>query len=119
MPAQVDHDERRRELADVAIELIAEAGLDGASVRKIAARAGYSTVVVAHYFRNKEELLRQAFEHTIEQTARQIDAAMAGGADVRTALETGYLAVGLDVPPSIVINAGRIAAHRVAKEHAL
>lgn len=88
MPAVVDHDERRRQLAEVAIELIAETGLEGASVRAIAGRAGYSSVVVAHYFRNKAELLRQAFEYTIEQTTRQIDAVLAQGGGVGAALET-------------------------------
>lgn len=87
MPAYVDHDKRRAELIEVAIDLIAEQGLEGASVRAIAGRAGYSTVVVSHYFRNKAELLRQAFEQTIEQTATRIDQAIASGADVATALE--------------------------------
>ncbi|MFM2409292.1 MAG: hypothetical protein RL481_120 [Pseudomonadota bacterium] len=93
MPAVVDHNKRRRELIVVAIELIAEAGLNGASVRAIAARAGYSTMVVEHYFRNKAELLRQAFEYTIEQTERRVDSVMAGGADARAALET-FLPIG-------------------------
>ncbi|CDO38595.1 TetR/AcrR family transcriptional regulator [Novosphingobium sp. KN65.2] len=87
MPVYVDHAKRRAELIEVAIELIAESGLEGASVRSIASRAGYSAVVVAHYFRNKSELLRQAFERTIELTGVRIDEAISAGSDVLATLE--------------------------------
>lgn len=87
MPIYVDHAQRRAELVAVAIDLIAENGLESASVRSIASRAGYSAVVVAHYFRNKAELLRQAFERTIELTAIRIDEAIAAGCDVLATLE--------------------------------
>lgn len=87
MPIQVDHAERRNFLIEVAIDLIAEEGMDGASVRSIARRAGFSTVVVAHYFRNKAELLRQAFEHTVESTEKRIEPVIAAGADAAEALE--------------------------------
>lgn len=87
MPIYVDHAQRRAELVAVAIDLIAENGLESASVRSIASRAGYSAVVVAHYFRNKAELLRQAFDHTIESTERRMEPLIADGVDVVAALE--------------------------------
>ena len=52
-----DHDKRRREIADVAVRLIAREGLEAVTVRRIAAEVGYSTTVVTHYFKNKHELL--------------------------------------------------------------
>ncbi len=61
MPRVVDHDARRAEVAAVAADLIAERGLDGVSVRDVAAAGGYSTTVVTHYFASKRELLLHAY----------------------------------------------------------
>ena len=61
MPRVVDHEARRAEVAAVAADLIARRGLDGVSVRDVAAAGGYSTTVVTHYFASKRELLLQAY----------------------------------------------------------
>lgn len=50
MPKIVDHDQRRRELAEAAWKVITEVGIDGATTREIARASGYSTGVLAHYF---------------------------------------------------------------------
>jgi AcrR family transcriptional regulator len=57
MPKFVDHDRRRREVAEVAAQLISEGGPDAVTVRSVAQAAGYSTAVVSHYFADKRELL--------------------------------------------------------------
>jgi AcrR family transcriptional regulator len=54
--------ERREEIVDAAVSVIARDGLSSASLRSIAREIGYTTGVVMHYFRDKEELLVAAAE---------------------------------------------------------
>lgn len=61
MPLIVDHDERRRHVAGIASGLIARQGLYAVTVRDVARAAGYSTKIVSHYFKDKDELLRFVF----------------------------------------------------------
>jgi AcrR family transcriptional regulator len=60
VPKVVDHDQRRAEIVEAAGRLIARHGLGAATVRKIAAEAGYSSGVIDHYFADKDDLLLQA-----------------------------------------------------------
>jgi AcrR family transcriptional regulator len=53
---------RHAEIVDAAIRVIARDGLTGASLRSIAREIGYTTGVVMHYFKDKEELLMAAAE---------------------------------------------------------
>ncbi|MFZ1663209.1 MAG: TetR family transcriptional regulator C-terminal domain-containing protein [Paracoccaceae bacterium] len=56
-------EERRRDqLIAAALDLIAESGTDGATVRAIAARAGVTQGLIRHYFSSKEELTRAAYD---------------------------------------------------------
>jgi AcrR family transcriptional regulator len=57
MPRVVDHDERRRDIADVAIRLLARDGAAGLSLRSIAAELGGSLTMVTHYYANRQELM--------------------------------------------------------------
>ena len=57
----IDHEERRREIAKVTIDLIASEGLAAATIRRIAGEAGSSTTPITHYFDDKHELLVYAF----------------------------------------------------------
>lgn len=76
MPRIVDHDERRRHVAAVAARLVADGGIDAATVREVAAAAGTSTAIVCHYFRNKRELLQLTFAHAAGRARRRIDAVL-------------------------------------------
>lgn len=60
MPKVVDHDERREEIVAAAGRVIARLGLEATTVRRIAAEAGYSSGVLDHYFRGKDDILLQA-----------------------------------------------------------
>lgn len=53
---------RHDEVVDAAVRVIARDGLSGASLRSIAREIGYTTGVVMHYFKDKEELLVAAAE---------------------------------------------------------
>ena len=45
------------------LDVVAESGLEGASIRAIAARAGVSIGTVQHYFKTKDEMLQHAYRH--------------------------------------------------------
>jgi AcrR family transcriptional regulator len=75
--AEFDHDERRREIAHVAIGLIAREGLEAATVRRIAAEVGFSTTIVTHYFADKQELLLWAYRTVDEWGRERFEEAMA------------------------------------------
>lgn len=60
MPKVVDHKERRRELAKAVWQVILRDGVEGVSVRNVAAEAGWSTGALRHYFETKEDLLASA-----------------------------------------------------------
>jgi AcrR family transcriptional regulator len=68
----VDHDERRREIADAVLRLAATAGLESVSLRHVAAEAGISMGRVQHYFRSKDEMLVFAFEHQARRHEERI-----------------------------------------------
>jgi AcrR family transcriptional regulator len=57
MPKIVDHDKRRDEIALVACRVVAEHGLDQATIVRIAREAGYTTGMVAHYFDTKQDII--------------------------------------------------------------
>ena len=75
--AESDHDQRRRAIAHVAIDLIAREGLEAATVRRIAAEVGFSTTIVTHYFAGKQELLLWAYRAVDEWARERFDEAMA------------------------------------------
>ena len=71
MPKIVDADQRRQELAAAAARVIARAGVDAASMREIAAEAGWTTGTLVHYFANKHELLDFTLRASIERRSAQ------------------------------------------------
>ncbi|GAA4368812.1 TetR/AcrR family transcriptional regulator [Paeniglutamicibacter cryotolerans] len=89
MPRLVDHSERRRAIIETTWQLIAERGIENASMRDIARACGYAAPgVLAHYFPNKNELLLASYELICERTNERIDAATVGrrGLDALLAL---------------------------------
>jgi AcrR family transcriptional regulator len=59
--AQVKDAEKRRAIRDAAVAEVIDGGLSGASVAKIAKRAGVSAGTIYLYFPNKDELLQQVY----------------------------------------------------------
>lgn len=68
MPKIVDHDVQRVKFAEAAMRLIARLGLEGVTMRAVAAEAGLSYGSLFHYFDSKDELLMHAIRLT---TSRQ------------------------------------------------
>ena len=60
MPKTVDHEQRRRELAEALWRIARRDGLEAATVRHVAAEAGASVGLVQHYFTSKDEMLQFA-----------------------------------------------------------
>lgn len=73
----IDHDQRRSEIAVIAIDLIAREGLGAATIRRIAGEAGFSTAAVTNYFADKDELLVWAFEVLSAEGEQRFDAELA------------------------------------------
>ncbi|RUW96955.1 TetR family transcriptional regulator, partial [Mesorhizobium sp. M8A.F.Ca.ET.059.01.1.1] len=52
---------RRQDLIEATLDSVAEYGLQGATLRTIALRAGVTAGLIRHYFPGKEELLQEAY----------------------------------------------------------
>jgi AcrR family transcriptional regulator len=70
MPKKVDHDARRRLIADALMQVAAEQGLEAVSLRHVAAAAGVSAGMVQHYFRTKDEMM--AFALAVVRDRNQV-----------------------------------------------
>ncbi|PWK74393.1 AcrR family transcriptional regulator [Streptomyces sp. CG 926] len=74
MPKQVDHVGRRRLIAEAVCHLADERGLEGVTLRDVAARAQVSMGAVQRCFRTKEEMLVFALGHIGEQIMERVQA---------------------------------------------
>ncbi|MFG2713566.1 TetR/AcrR family transcriptional regulator [Streptomyces goshikiensis] len=74
MPRQVDHADRRRRITDAVCELADERGLEGVTLRDVAARAEVSMGAVQRCFRTKEEMLVFALGHIGERIGGRVRA---------------------------------------------
>lgn len=73
MPKIVDHEKRRKMIAEATWRVICEHGMEGATVRKIAKEAGMSLGALQHYFTNQNELLSYAMKLVQERAAIRIN----------------------------------------------
>lgn len=85
-PAPVDHDARRADLTAILLQLIAERGLEGASIRALAAAAGVSIGAVQHYFASKGDLLLLAYRRAGEDQTRRAAKIVAAARSARAAI---------------------------------
>ncbi|WP_327153889.1 TetR/AcrR family transcriptional regulator [Streptomyces tubercidicus] len=63
MPKKVDHEARRQEISEALWRIAGSRGLDGTSLRDVAAEAGISLGRLQHYFRTRDEMLLFALQH--------------------------------------------------------
>jgi AcrR family transcriptional regulator len=78
MPAAVDHDVRRREVAEAVWRVLATTGFAGLSLRAVATEMGATTGLLTHYFASKRELVEHALDVVHQRTAPRMEAAGAG-----------------------------------------
>lgn len=75
MPRIVDAAARRDAFVEVAADLIAAEGLEGASLRRVAAAAGCTTGAVTHYFGSREVLLAAVLRQAHDAAQARMEAA--------------------------------------------
>jgi AcrR family transcriptional regulator len=102
MPRRVDHEERRRQIADALLRTAATRGLHATGMREVAAEAGVSVRLVQYYFGTKEELLLAAMQHLAARfgaraTARFREATGSGGPPSPRDIIAAILTEGLPV----------------------
>lgn len=73
MPKIVDRDAQRVKFAEAAMSLIARNGLEGVTMRAVAAEAGLSYGSLFHYFKSKDELLMHVIRHSTALQTRRIN----------------------------------------------
>ncbi|MBD3943851.1 TetR family transcriptional regulator C-terminal domain-containing protein [Microbacterium sp. NEAU-LLC] len=88
MPKIVDHDERRRQIADAVYRVTARSGLDAVSLRHVAAEAGVTAGMVQHYFPSKDDMLAHAMEVARQRYEERFTAAVAALGPDATPRET-------------------------------
>jgi len=76
VPKRVDHEERRRLIAEAVRRIAADRGLEAVSLGEVAAEAGISKGLVQHYFPAKDAMLR----YTTATLHEQVESRIANGA---------------------------------------
>lgn len=67
MPKEVDHALRRKQLLEAVWRVVVRDGLEGATVRGMAEETGWSAGVLAHYFKDKDDILESALRLAYER----------------------------------------------------
>lgn len=73
-PKTIDLETQRHLVANAAIKVISETGLEGCKLRDVAREAGITTGAVTHYFDNKEAVLEAALAEAVNRTLARINA---------------------------------------------
>ena len=73
MPKIVDHDLQREKFAEATMSLVARDGLEGVTMRAVAAEAGLSYGSLFHYFNSKDELLMHAVRHSTSLQTKRVN----------------------------------------------
>lgn len=82
MPARVDRDARRRDVAEAVWRVLATGGFPALSIRAVAAEMGASTGLVTHWFGSRDDLV----DHALELLHERTDASLGEQADLRARL---------------------------------
>ncbi|MET9325224.1 TetR family transcriptional regulator C-terminal domain-containing protein [Tsukamurella sp. NPDC003166] len=77
MPRQVDHDERRRQIAEAVWRLAMRGGLEQVTLRQVAAEADVSARLLQYYFGTRDQVLLGALEILNADAERQAKGRMA------------------------------------------
>ncbi|PZD95853.1 TetR family transcriptional regulator [Paenibacillus sambharensis] len=73
MPKNVNHEEKKDQIAEAAWRVILNHGMEGASVRNIAVEAGISVGALRHYFATQDELLVYAMTLVTEKVKERVE----------------------------------------------
>ncbi|MDQ4214564.1 TetR/AcrR family transcriptional regulator [Microbacterium capsulatum] len=106
MPKIIDHDQRRREIVEVAKGIILKGGFEAATMRSIASEAGFANGALKHYFPGKESIVAATFETILAQISEGIQEAGSAPESAEAALR-GFLDATIPGDPE-QIAAGRV-----------
>lgn len=82
VPARVDPESRRRDVAEAVWRVLERQGFAGLSMRSVAAEMGATTGLVTHWFGTKDELV----DHALEVLHERTDASLGEHASLRARL---------------------------------
>ena len=85
MPATSTAFSGKASLTDSVLRIVAERGLDGVTIREVAAASGVSIGTVQHHFHSKDDLLAAAFQEVVRRTRGRLEDIRLGS-DVRANL---------------------------------
>ena len=67
MPRIVNHEKKRKSIAEAAWNIIKKEGIENASIRRVAIEAGMSAGALRHYFSTKDEMLLFIMDYYLEE----------------------------------------------------
>jgi AcrR family transcriptional regulator len=76
VPRYVDHEQRRRDVTEIAARLVASEGLSALTARRVAESAGQSTTVVSHYFADMRELLHETYSLAVDRSRARVESVL-------------------------------------------
>ncbi|TYP89596.1 TetR/AcrR family transcriptional regulator [Blastococcus xanthinilyticus] len=83
MPKIVDHNERRQSVIEATWRVIAREGIANATTREIAREANCSSGILAHYFKDKADIMASAMLAAHAEVHVRLDPRLTGVASVR------------------------------------
>ncbi|MFI6299148.1 TetR/AcrR family transcriptional regulator [Nonomuraea sp. NPDC050790] len=86
MPRVADHAQRRRQVVEATMRVMAAKGMEGATVSEVAAEAGVSVGLVQRYFPAKDEMLLLTFEFLGARLMERLHSAWESGGPVKDRL---------------------------------
>jgi AcrR family transcriptional regulator len=108
---------RRQDLIEATLGCVAEHGIEGATVRAIALRAGVTAGLIRHYFPGKEELLQAAYATIVERMTAQALASLRETGRTPAARLAAFVAANL-TPPIVDARVFSLWAGFIGRAHA-
>lgn len=81
MAHRVDHEDRRRRIAEALWRVAASRGLHDVGLREVATEAGISLGALQHYFSSKDDMLAFTLEYVGQQAGRRVQDRLANRSD--------------------------------------
>ncbi|MEY9853884.1 AcrR family transcriptional regulator [Leifsonia sp. EB41] len=98
MPKIVDHDQRRRDIVDAYLRVLARTGVAGTHGRSVAADLGVVPGTLWHYFDSVEQIAEAAAQRGVERTLERIAARTADARGL-----TALLAIAEEILPTSAV----------------
>jgi AcrR family transcriptional regulator len=73
VPKIIDHDQRRSDIVDVTWDLIVRGGIEAATMREIAAAAGFANGALKLYFPSKEDIIAATYERALDMMRQYVE----------------------------------------------